>query len=41
MKCEMEQVLLMNRFYKSQLALAEKLNDKNELQYEESVGSAD
>ncbi len=32
-KCEMEQVLLMNRFYKSQLALAEKWNDKNELQY--------
>ncbi|MBO0603178.1 hypothetical protein I2483_16045 [Sporosarcina sp. E16_3] len=31
-KCELEQVLLMNRYYKSQLALAEKLVDKNELQ---------
>lgn len=34
-KSEMEQVLLMNRFYKSQLALVEKLSDRNEQQYKE------
>ncbi|MEK4711804.1 MULTISPECIES: winged-helix domain-containing protein [Sporosarcina] len=32
-KSEMGQISLMNRFYKSQLALAEKWNDENELQY--------
>ena len=35
MHCEIEQITLMNRFYKSQLALAEKLNEKDELHYEE------
>ena len=41
-ECEMEQVLLMNRFYKSQLALAEKLSDENELHCKKvSVQQAD
>ena len=41
-ECEMEQVLLMNRFYKSQLALAEKLSDENEFHCKKvSVQQAD